>query len=185
VFAIEGSADLKFQIKGQVDGIGTQPRVRTRGVDGMPLVEWHFETHEVADVAAALHVAGAWLREQFDIDPVAVGHRVVHGGPKHDRPVLVDAGVLAELEQYVCLAPLHQPNNSRRSARFPNAFPRCRRSPASIRHSIAGTAPSPIIMRSRSGSTPKACAAKASMGSRTNTSPSAFLMWRLRSPRSV
>ena len=102
---------MKFQIKGQVDGIGTQPRVRTRGVDGKPLVEWRFETHEVADVAAALHVAGAWLREQVDIDPVAVGHRVVHGGPKHDRPVLVDAGVVAELEQYVCLAPLHQPNN--------------------------------------------------------------------------
>jgi acetate kinase len=47
----------------------------------------------------------------LQIDPVAVGHRVVHGGPKYTRPVLVDAGVLAELEQYVSLAPLHQPNN--------------------------------------------------------------------------
>ena len=42
---------------------------------------------------------------------VAVGHRVVHGGPKYDRPVLVDATVLADLERYTSLAPLHQPNN--------------------------------------------------------------------------
>ena len=42
---------------------------------------------------------------------LAVGHRVVHGGPEYDRPVLVDGEVLAHLERYVSLAPLHQPNN--------------------------------------------------------------------------
>jgi acetate kinase len=35
----------------------------------------------------------------------------VHGGPQYDRPVLVDAKVLSDLERYVSLAPLHQPNN--------------------------------------------------------------------------
>jgi acetate kinase len=35
----------------------------------------------------------------------------VHGGPDYDQPVLVDAAVLARLERYVPLAPLHQPNN--------------------------------------------------------------------------
>jgi acetate kinase len=35
----------------------------------------------------------------------------VHGGPAYDRPILVDASVLKTLEQYVPLAPLHQPNN--------------------------------------------------------------------------
>ena len=43
--------------------------------------------------------------------PMAVGHRVVHGGPRYDRPVLIDAEVLANLERLVSLAPLHQPNN--------------------------------------------------------------------------
>src|SRR5262249_51611046 len=38
-------------------------------------------------------------------------HRVVHGGPKYAHPVVIDPGVLADLEQYVGLAPLHQPNN--------------------------------------------------------------------------
>lgn len=39
----------------------------------------------------------------------AVGHRVVHGGHRFVEPVLVDAAVLAELEELVPLAPLHQP----------------------------------------------------------------------------
>ena len=45
------------------------------------------------------------------LEPVAVGHRVVHGGPLFDRPILVDDDVLMRLERYVSLAPLHQPNN--------------------------------------------------------------------------
>lgn len=42
---------------------------------------------------------------------VAVGHRVVHGGPDFSTPVRVDAGVLARLERLIPLAPLHQPHN--------------------------------------------------------------------------
>ena len=42
---------------------------------------------------------------------MAVGHRVVHGGPDYDRPVLVDHGLVARLERYIALAPLHQPHN--------------------------------------------------------------------------
>src|SRR5262249_40654516 len=38
-------------------------------------------------------------------------HRVVHGGPDYDRPVLVDHAVVARLERYAALAPLHQPHN--------------------------------------------------------------------------
>src|SRR5882724_1237311 len=39
------------------------------------------------------------------------GHRVVHGGPDYDRPVLIDHGVIARLERLTALAPLHQPHN--------------------------------------------------------------------------
>ncbi len=42
---------------------------------------------------------------------LAVGHRVVHGGVEFDRPVRVDADVLARLDRLVPLAPLHQPHN--------------------------------------------------------------------------
>jgi acetate kinase len=40
-----------------------------------------------------------------------VGHRVVHGGLDYAEPVRVEAGVLAALEKFVPLAPLHQPHN--------------------------------------------------------------------------
>ncbi len=39
----------------------------------------------------------------------AVAHRVVHGGSKYFEPVRVDARVLADLQGYIPLAPLHQP----------------------------------------------------------------------------
>jgi acetate kinase len=54
--------------------------------------------------------AGAITAAIKNIGPVdAVGHRVVHGGTSFTGPVVVDAAVLAELEQLVALAPLHQP----------------------------------------------------------------------------
>ena len=40
-------------------------------------------------------------------DVVAVGHRVVHGGPRFRAPVLLDEATLAELRALVELAPLH------------------------------------------------------------------------------
>jgi acetate kinase len=40
-------------------------------------------------------------------DVVAVGHRVVHGGPRFLAPVLLDGETLAELRSLVDLAPLH------------------------------------------------------------------------------
>jgi acetate kinase len=36
-----------------------------------------------------------WLRETQSFNLVAVGHRVVHGGPNYDRPVVVDEKLVA------------------------------------------------------------------------------------------
>jgi acetate kinase len=40
---------------------------------------------------------------------VAVGHRVVHGGPRFSAPTLIDDDVVADIEALVPLAPLHNP----------------------------------------------------------------------------
>ena len=118
-----GSSSVKFQvfanrsgglrrlIKGQMDSIGTRPKLRAEDTDGKSLIDQSYAPAEVGDVPAALLTAGAWLRETQKLVPTAVGHRVVHGGPHYDRPVRVDAKVLADLERFVSLAPLHQPNN--------------------------------------------------------------------------
>ena len=124
VFGIEQDGSLKRQIKGLMDGVGSRPRLRVTAVHGGVLVDRTYESKAVADVAVALATAGAWLREELKINPIAIGHRVVHGGPDYDRPVRVDQDVLARLERYISLAPLHQPYNLApiRSimARFPN-----------------------------------------------------------------
>jgi acetate kinase len=49
----------------------------------------------------------AILSEAGPVD--AAGHRVVHGGPDHDGPAILDAGVEDELERLADLAPLHNP----------------------------------------------------------------------------
>ncbi len=123
VFAIEGDA-LKRQARGQVDGIGTNPRLRATGADRAVLVDRAFPAATIPDVQAALAAAGDWLRDELHTHPVAIGHRVVHGGPDFEAPVRVDAEILHRLERYVPLAPLHQPFNlaPMRSvlARFPD-----------------------------------------------------------------
>ena len=111
IFGIDPDGGLKRQIKGQMDGIGSRPRLRVAAVDGGVLVDRTYENETIPDVAVALATAGAWLREELKINPIAIGHRVVHGGPDYDRPVRVDQNVLARLERYVSLAPLHQPYN--------------------------------------------------------------------------
>ena len=111
VFDVGSTHDPTRLIKGQIEAIGTRPRLTARDCDGTSLVDRNFDRDSVPDVAAALRAAGAWLREQRNVLPIAVGHRVVHGGPSYDRPVLIDDRVIARLEKCVPLAPLHQPNN--------------------------------------------------------------------------
>jgi acetate kinase len=124
VFGIGQDGSLKRQIKGQMDGVGSRPRLRATGADGAVLIDRSYENAAIHDVAAGISITGAWLREELKIDPIAIGHRVVHGGPDFDQPVRIDQDVLARLEKYTSLAPLHQPYNLApiRSilARFPN-----------------------------------------------------------------
>jgi acetate kinase len=68
---------------------------------------------EVSDHAAALRAAFDQLAEAGQhhetLGLVAVGHRVVHGGPDLYRPTLVDDALIAKLDELSPLAPLHNP----------------------------------------------------------------------------
>ncbi len=111
VFGISGNDDLQRLVKGQMDGIGTNPHLRATGADNKTLIDEPYTAGRVPDLHAAIHEAGTWLREQQSFDFAAVGHRVVHGGPEFAQPVLITPQVYERLERYVPLAPLHQPNN--------------------------------------------------------------------------
>src|ERR1700742_1183011 len=110
-FALEGAGALLRLIKGQIDGIGTRPRLAAKANAKSRLIDKSYSADKVPDVPAAITVVADWLREIQSLNLVAVGHRVVHGGPQYDRPVVIDRAVVKNLERYVSLAPLHQPNN--------------------------------------------------------------------------
>ena len=94
VFGINEEGDLSRLIKGQMDGIGSRPRLKAEDNNKMPLVDREYEGERVSSVPDAIQEAGKWLRELQKFDLVAVGHRVVHGGPEYSQPIRVDREVL-------------------------------------------------------------------------------------------
>lgn len=119
-----GSSSIKFQLfsiaerdaverllKGQIDGIGVKPMLVAKGVEPGMTMQAKYSAAEIPDLPRAMQRVGAWLREVVRGFPIAVGHRVVHGGAEYQAPVAIDAEVVAKLERFVPLAPLHQPNN--------------------------------------------------------------------------
>jgi len=112
LFDVVDGRELRLESKGQLDGIGTQPRLRVRDAQGAELADEKASAAEVPDVPAAITRVGAWLGTHLGGTlAMAVGHRVVHGGPQYATPVRVTDEALAALEQLVPLAPLHQPLN--------------------------------------------------------------------------
>jgi len=112
LFAVGAHDHLTRRMKGQIEGIGTKPRLFAKDVEGKVLVDETWGSGEVDSVPAALDKLVLFLRQQIGGRlPAAVGHRVVHGGPDFSEPTIVDSGVLSKLERFAPLAPLHQPNN--------------------------------------------------------------------------
>jgi acetate kinase len=111
VYARETAAGWKLQLRGQIEGIGTAPKLRVRdGCDHQ--VEQQTLGAIVSDARGALDALTVWLRDAYPQARLAgVGHRVVHGGARFTGPVRVTPAVIAELRTLVPLAPLHQPHN--------------------------------------------------------------------------
>jgi acetate kinase len=112
LFAIVGDARVERRMKGQIDGIRARPRLVAKDAEGRSLIDAAYSVADVGGVPAALDKVIAFLRQQIGGRlPVAVGHRVVHGGPDFRDPTVVTPEVVDLLERFVPLAPLHQPNN--------------------------------------------------------------------------
>src|SRR4051812_85740 len=120
-----GSSSLKFcvyrrseespwelEARGQIDGIGSSPRLAAKDGAGSPLTDQAL-AGSVRDSRTALAALAGWLRERYQgrARVLGVGHRVVHGGARYGAPCVVTPEVLAELRSLVPLAPLHQPHN--------------------------------------------------------------------------
>lgn len=124
-----GSSSIKFALferddpvrpqaalRGELDGIGAQPRLKARNAQGAVLAELTFA--ELAGLPAdeqhrrSLDFLVRWLDEHDNAwRIVAVGHRVVHGADRYAAPVALSPTDVDALAGFVPLAPLHQPYN--------------------------------------------------------------------------
>ena len=111
VFLERGDA-LDLLLGGQIEGLYTTPRFKAKDAAGAVVGERQWMADEpLGHDGAVTHLAG-FLREQLGQHRLAaVGHRVVHGGLDYAAPVRLTAEIVGHLEQFIPLAPLHQPHN--------------------------------------------------------------------------
>jgi acetate kinase len=111
LFLARGEA-LDLLLGGQIESLYTAPRFKARDAAGAVVGERQWpEGEALGHDGAITHLAG-FLREQLGAHRLAaVGHRVVHGGLDYAAPVRLTAEIVGHLEQFIPLAPLHQPHN--------------------------------------------------------------------------
>jgi acetate kinase len=106
--------EMRLIFSGQIEGVGTAPKFKAKDGDGLVIDEKQFEQGASSGHEHLMEELIDWIRArrlELGLELRGVGHRVVHGGPFYSRPVKVDDQVLAELEKFIVLAPLHQPHN--------------------------------------------------------------------------
>ena len=109
VFERPPGAAWRLEARGQIEGIGTTPRLSVKDANDQSLAK---KDVKVSDGHEAVEALAAWLRSQYaGARVLGVGHRVVHGGAQFKGPTVVNEQVLDELRKLIPLAPLHQPYN--------------------------------------------------------------------------
>lgn len=117
-----GGAALRRLVKGSIERIG-QPQSRLQIEDvneadsvSRPLA---FPDHDAA-VAEVLR----WTEARAQREALsAVGHRVVHGGPRYGAPQVITAGMLEELRRLSPFDPEHLPSELALAEGFHRRFP--------------------------------------------------------------
>ena len=116
-----GSSSLKYDLidvgsaeslaSGLVERIGETTSLARHSVAGQD----HRQEASLADHGAAFELVLAAFGEHGpdlgEIELLAVGHRVVHGGADFSQPTRIDDAVEATIERLIPLAPLHNPAN--------------------------------------------------------------------------
>lgn len=107
---LDAGGELEHDLHGQFERIRATPRLVARDGAGKTLVDRKWPEGTDLGHERALDHLHQFLRDALaQHHLVAVGHRVPHGGSAHREPVVIDANVIASLEQLVPLAPLHEP----------------------------------------------------------------------------
>ncbi len=119
-----GSSSIKYQLidmdtntllaKGQADRIGIEGGNFKQKVEGREDYKLDIQMKNHAE-AIGLVLETLTSKENGVIESLseitAVGHRVLHGGEKFSGSVIVDEDVIAAIEEFCELGPLHNPHN--------------------------------------------------------------------------
>lgn len=119
-----GSSSLKYQVinmntyevmcQGLVERIGLKDSILTHKSSHKEkyVIKGNISNHKEAINLVLETLLDNKYGVVNDINEIyAVGHRVVHGGEKYSKSVLIDNEVLSYLEECVKLAPIHNPPN--------------------------------------------------------------------------
>jgi acetate kinase len=117
----EADRDEEPVLRGSADGIGRDNgSIHISSANGNPLAARE-AVHE--SQAEALTAIAAAMQEHIQATPVAVGHRVVHGGPNLRTHQRITPELLDELRKATHFAPLHIPQALQLIAAAQSIFP--------------------------------------------------------------
>lgn len=107
-----GTGEPALLSRGLIEGLGTAPRFVGRNESGRVLEDKRWPEGNSLSHKKATSFLIDWLAShESDIEFVACGHRVAHGGQKYSRPTLINEQVFSDLAELTPLAPLHQPHH--------------------------------------------------------------------------
>ncbi|MBK8890237.1 MAG: acetate/propionate family kinase [Dechloromonas sp.] len=109
---LERGGALELFLGGQIEGLYSAPRFKAKDAAGTVVGARQWPDGEPLGHDGGLSHLADFLREHLGEHRLAaVGHRVVHGGSAYAAPVRLTAEIVRQLEQFIPLAPLHQPHN--------------------------------------------------------------------------
>lgn len=123
-FAVfEAGEKLQQTMEGGMKRIG-QPQASLQ-VKGLDPADNFSRDVAAPDHAVAVKTLMDWIEERNDRDPLAaVGHRVVHGGPKYSQPQRLTSEMVEELHQLSPFDPEHLPEEILLTEAFHRRFPK-------------------------------------------------------------
>jgi acetate kinase len=123
-YSVNGQSALTLITHGQIEDMETDPQFIAKDAGGETLSVHAWEKGREIGHRDAFHFVGAWLEKSMaGAKVVGAGHRVVLGGTRFERPVLIDADVLAYLDSLVVMEPSHQAYNLSGARALAEAFP--------------------------------------------------------------
>lgn len=113
---------MVMKLKGQIERIGmSDTALVAQSVDKG---ENFTRPVDAPDHITAVAVLIDWIEESEMADGlIAVGHRIVHGGPKYHEPQLLTPALLTELRRLISLDPAHLPQEIAIAEAFSRRFP--------------------------------------------------------------